>query len=312
MIPTLSNVYEKARTVLGEHNISGGEAFTDTVLAKFVDTAIRKLYAVMSTYDNTFAEATTYYPLEAHANVWFPFMSGVSNFGEPRHVRTATKTSNYTIDAVSPAATETVLTLNTGASEIQAGDRVVIYGSVGLTNGYLDDEWTVTSKPAADKIRIVGLVTAGSYIGSSAKLLKVGPWSESYTRVEDISKYSSGDCVYEWYKDSIKLPPSSEERVLQVEYSLSGEVPASGSDSIGIDGSLDFLGYYTGYLASSALGADRAAQTLLMQAVGGDMTENARGGFLGDLISQGIDTLQQRDDVWPRFRSRRGKGILYY
>lgn len=312
MVPTLSNVYDKARSVLGEHNISGGEAFTDTVLAKFVDTALRKLYAVMSTYDNTRVESTTYFALEPYANTWFPSMSGVTNFGEPRSVKLATKTSNYTINSVSLSTTQTTLTLNTGAPEIQAGDKVVIYGATGLKNGNINDEWFVTSKPAADQVRIVGLIESGTYDGSSGTLIKPGVWSNPLERVEDISDFSDNTNVYEWHRDSIRIPPSSQERVLQVEYSLSGEVPASGSDSIGIDGSLDFLGYYTAYLASSALGADQAAQVLLMQAVGTDMTEDGRGGFLGDLISQGIDSLQQRNDVWPRFRSRRGKGVLYY
>lgn len=312
MVPTLSNVYDKARAVLGEHNISGGEAFTDTVLSKFVDTALRKLYAVMSTYDNTRVESTTYFVLEAYANTWFPSMSGVTNFGEPRSVKLATKVSNYTISSVTLTATQTTLALNTAAADIQAGDKVVIYGATGLKNGNINDEWYVTSKPAADEVRIVGLIESGSYGASSGTLVKVGTWSDPLVRVEDITQFSDNTGVYEWYRDSIRIPPSPQERVLQVEYSLSGEVPASGSDSVGIDGSLDFLGYYTAYLASSALGADQAAQVLLMQAVGTDMTEDGRGGFLGDLISQGIDTLQQREDVWPRFRSRRGKGVLYY
>lgn len=315
MTPTLSNVYDKARAVLGEHNIANGEAFTDTVLERFVDTAIRKLYAVMSTYDNTMVESTTYYALPAHANVWVPSMSGVTNFGEPRSVKLAEKISNYTISSVTLTSTQTTLTLNTAATEIQAGDKVVIYGATGLLKGNINDEWIVTEKPTTSTVRIVGLIetaSLGGYDGSSGTLLKVGSWSNPLERVEDITQYSDNTNVYEWHRDSVRLTPSSQERVLQVEYSLSGEVPGAVADSIGIDGSLDFLGYYTAYLASSALGADRAASTLLMQAVGSDMTEDGRGGFLGDLISQGIDSLQQRTDVWPRFRSRRGKGVLYY
>lgn len=316
MTPTLSNVYDKARAVLGEHNIPSGEAFTDTVLFRFVDTAIRKLYAVMSIYDNTMVESTTYYALPANANVWVPSMSGVTNFGEPRSVKLASKVSNYGILSVTLSTTQTTLALNTAAPEIQAGDRVVIYGALGLLSGNINDEWIVTEKPTTSTVRIVGLIETASltsqYQGSSGTLLKVGTWSNPLERVEDITQYSDNTNVYEWYRDSVRLTPSSQERVIQVEYSLSGAVPGAAADSIGIDGSLDFLGYYTAYLASSALGADRAASTLLMQAVGSDMTEDGRGGFLGDLISQGIDSLQQRTDVWPRFRSRRGKGVLYY
>jgi len=313
MIPTLTNVYDKTRAVLGEHNISGGEAFTDTVLANYVDTALRKLYSVMSIYDNTGIERTTHFVLEANVGVWLPSMSGVSDFGEPRHVRLASKeTASYSISSVATTTSQTTLTLNTDADDILAGDTVIIYGATGLKNGNINDEWIVTSKPTAGSVRIVGLVETGTYDGSSGTLVKPGSWSQSLTRVEDIGRHTNNTSVYEWYKDSIRIPPASEERILQVEYTSSGAVPAAGGDSVGIDGSLDFLAYYTAYLASSALGADRAASTLLMQAVGADMMEDGRGGFLGDLISQGIDTLQQREDTWPRFRRRRGKDILYY
>lgn len=312
MIPTLSNVYDKARAVLGEHNIAGGEAFTDTVLSKFVDTALRKLYAVMAVYSNTAIESTTYFALEPHASVWVPSMSGVTNFGEPRAVRVSNKVSNYTVSSAVTTDTQTTLTLNTNAPEIQAGDKVVIYGALGLKNGNINDEWIVTEKPTAAQVRIVGLIETGSYTGASGTLIKPGIWSGDLLRVNDVTLHPQGTNVYEWYRDSIRLPPANEDRVLQVKYTLSGAVPANVGDSLGIDGSLDFLGYYTAYLASSALGADQSAQILLMQAVGTDMTEDARGGFLGDLISQGIDTLQQRHDEWPRFRNRMGKNVLYY
>jgi hypothetical protein len=317
MIPTVGEVYELARAALGEHDVTGGEAFGQEVLEPHFRTAYRKLIRVLSLYDNRFVRRDLHYLLPAHTAVFVPSQAGAADFGEPLSVWSKDVADTFTVTAASITANDLTLTTSTPHG-LPLGSNIVVYGVLGFRNDKVNSEWIVGAVPSPTQLTLNGCIEAGSYVSGGTVVSSSSSWGDPIRSVDDSINLgvSSGSRLdsYKWSHDQFQFPPSSQARLLKVEYTISGNPPKQESRSVHLDDSLDFLAYYTAYLAAKSLGADNAASSLLMDAVGSNMNADANGGFLGEHVKQGILALQQTSYVAPRFRPRRNRrvGILGY
>lgn len=308
MIPTVGDVYTLARAALGEHDVTGGEAFGQEVLEPHFRTAYRKLIRVLSLYDNRYVRRDLHYLLPAYTGVFVPSQAGASDFGEPISVWNRDVSASFTVTAATTTAND--LTLTTSAAHgLSQGSNIVVYGVLGFRNDKVNSEWIVGAVPSTTELTLNGCVETGAYTSGGTVVSSSGSWGDPIRSIDDSVNLSASSGshlgLYKWSHDQFQFPPSSQSRLIKIEYTMSGNPPKQESRSVHLDDSLDFLAYYTAYLAAKSLGADRAASMLLMDAVGSDSDADANGGFLGEHVKQGILALQQTSYVPPRFRPRR-------
>jgi hypothetical protein len=81
---TLGAVYDQARSILGDDQISGGEVYTNAVLAPHIANAYRTLYRVLANNGSQFVEqSVTFTPFLAGTTSLDPATAGITDMGEP-------------------------------------------------------------------------------------------------------------------------------------------------------------------------------------------------------------------------------------
>lgn len=312
MIPTLDDVFARARQAIGDYGEDSLDhsSFSDVILRPHVATALRVLWAQASIYNVAYPKEVTYYQLPQYQDRWSPELSDVTRMGSVLEVREALIEASYAVSGFDPATN--ILTL--GASHaFELGDVVCLYGIRGLRRGAVNGRHRVTAIPGAAQITLGGLVESGTYTSGGVCILPDGDFSSPWRQVdyqEDIDSY--GETEFSWERGQLRfLPSTSNERLLSIRYQISSELPTYSETQIGFEGSLEFLAFYAASLACSALGAASDADTLAVLALGKDRDPDLQGGFLGDVLGPAIQDAQQVVHQQLRFRPRRNRRYVY-
>jgi hypothetical protein len=320
MIPTVAQVYSRARGVLAEDEVTAGEVFTDAYLYPRLQTANNDLFRAYQTYGTLTAQKSLYYVLPANTAHFRPSQAGVVNFGEPIYggVFQRRVTGLFTITNVVPNPGAGLCRVTTSAPHgLATGNDVIIYGVGGVSDD-VNDEWIVTLVDATN-FDLNGCFSTGTYTSGGFASTSPDEWGLMQQTQNEISlaQASSGNAqqVYNWKNETFRLYPSTEQRQLKIGHTISGNIPENRlTFSLGVDDSLDFLAYRTAALAAYDKGADQAGQRADLMAIGPDGRADGSGGFLEALITEAVKTLGQTPIVFagyrPRFNTGRRRGRI--
>lgn len=314
MIPTVSMVYDKARQALDDTEVAGGQVFTDSKINPFYETAYREIFQRFDEWNVQFVNRYAHWNLAAHQTSLLPQQFHVTNFGEPIEVRESKARSEWDISTAVASVDDGWVTITTTAPhDIEDGHRVVILGVKGLSDD-VNDSWTVT-KVDATNFRLLGAMPVGTHTPSTGKAFPYDQeWSRSFVFVVDASKIGeirhNRAGVVAWMNDRFIFERKDETRLLRIKFSLSGNPPTGAGDSIGIDDSLDYMGYRTASLAGGPFGADELARAAERLAIGTqEMLDDGKpGGFLGNMITRNTQSLQREVFQPKRWRLKRNVG----
>lgn len=314
MIPTIQAVKDKARALLGDAEVTGGQVFTDAILQPYCETAFADLYRVLDLFNIQFVERNLYYVLPANQTAFYPRQAGHNNFGEPVAVRIREPTetvaiSNVAVDLVNPWCLVT-----TAANTFSTGDTVIIY-NVQLVSFDVNDEWTIEVVNSTT-IKLLGCRATGAYTdgGQDFASKSTHNWSDPLRFLDspaDVHKLGvDGVDAVAWERDRFIFNRSTIDRQIMIEYSLSGALGTTDTDSVGIDDSLDYMAYRAASLAAEPFGAQDLASRYERQSIGSveALSANEPGGFLGNMVRRGVQALQKESFETQRFRPRRNTG----
>lgn len=307
MIPTVQNVYSRARGILGDRR---DEVFHNSVLESYLDTAYSELFAVLDRYNVKLTEREAHYNLPAYTTQLTPATFGADNFGEPIDIRErSVATTNPITGVTTPSPTDATVTLQNNHA-FADGQAVIVTGVQGLSDD-INDEWAVVvSGLAANQVKLMGATSTGAYTSGGVLSTSNEPWSDPLVPVRggfDYRAPSSRHTGYEWKRDRFTFAPVTQDRQLRIRYSLSAAAPVKPTASLGVDDSLRFLAYRVAGLAGHEKGHEKADEFTRM-AVGIDGEADGSGGYLKELVHLGVQQLQNETFVPLRFRRRRTSG----
>lgn len=314
MIPTVAQVYGRARGVLAEDEVTAGEMFSDAYLYPRLQTAFNDLFRAYQTYGTLTGERALYYVLPANTSHFRPSQAGVVNFGEPINdgVFQRRVTALLTITNVVPDPTNALCRVTVSAPHGMAtGDDVIIYGVGGVSED-VNDEWPVTVIDPT-QFDLNGCFSTGTYTSGGRASTSPDEWEvlqHSHAEIS-LAQAASGNPqrVYTWKNDTFRFYPSTDQRQLKIQHTISGNIPENRlTFSLSVDDSLDFLAYRTAALAAYDKGADDAGQRADLLAIGPDGRADGSGGFLEALIAEAVKTLQQTPHVFSLYRPRFNTG----
>lgn len=81
-ITTVEAIYDSVRAMLADTQVTGGEVFTNTLMAPFFAIAYRRLIDEFLNWDIPTVEKIVYYTLPANTLTLTPATAGISDFGE--------------------------------------------------------------------------------------------------------------------------------------------------------------------------------------------------------------------------------------
>ncbi len=308
MIPTVGQVYDATRSVLGDERIN---VFTNTLLEPKWTAAYAELFRAMQGAQNPAIRQEVYYIVPANTGYLAPVTAGIDSLGEIESIEERGGVTAWTITAVTPATS--TCTLTTAATTLATGNQVTV-ATVGGISYDVNGLWTVTVNSTISTTlngcAATGTYTSGGVLAySTEQFLEMTP-QQRVTFIDPSPQ--SAFLYYAWERDIIRFQPLSAARQLRITYTMSGNAPTTTTASIGIDDSLDFLMYRVAGLAAESKGMLTRAQLYNARACGPRWdSEGVAGGLLGQLLTPGIRNMQRlpppqrRSAPFGRSRSRR-------
>ncbi len=290
MKTTVQAVYDQARSLLGDDQITGGEVFTNTALQPHFQKAYRSLYRIMASLGNPYIERDAFYTLAANTTYLDPATAGITDLAEPLFVEWR---SGFFVASITNAVVGSgFVTITAPAHGCVSGDQVVIGGIGGLVG--TDGIWGITVSDA-NTFTLNGCIATGAYTSGGTATRGGGQFQRmnAVDRFDDLASGNVGKYEYTWLQDVFGFRPSTVSLELRISYLASGNPPTGTSTTIGIDDSLDFLSTYSAGLAIASKGGQDRANELLIEALGPRKTEQNPDGMLLALLQAGIKRLQR-------------------
>lgn len=314
--PTVQNVKDGARGLLGDDEVAGGQVFTDAVLGPFFASAYRRLYRVLKEHSLPLTELITHFRLQPHARI-VPLSLIHSSFGEIITLRSASIASSAAITAAVYDSSNVWVTVTATAHGFSDGDRVVVLGVAGLSSD-VNDEWGIDVVDT-DTFRLAGANPSGTYT-TGGTAYRINGWSDPWVEAADPADLdltpppTSADQplrargqLFSLQNKRLYFSPSTDARLLRLEHNVSGVPPTTDTDPTGVDDSLDYLQYMTAALAASPRMPSVARECRLEAE--GPSPDVEFGGILGTMLNNGIKAMQSRPITTQRFRPRRNTGL---
>ncbi len=293
MRPTVQQVYDAARSVLGDTQTAGGEVYTNTILQPKYQYAYSELFRAMQSAQNPRVTQETYYDVPIYTSYLDPSTANIENLGEVITLEERGGVSAWAISNAVPGSG--ICTVTSAATTLATGNQAIVYGVVGVSDD-INGAWTVTVN-STTSTQLNGCVATGTYT-SGGVLSTSNEMFQVVTPVQHIEwtdqSVQSAFLVYSWEGDVFRFPPCSGVRQLRITYALSGDAPTTTSARVQIDDSLGFLMYRIAGLAASSKGMVQRAQEYNMKAVGPRWdSDNSEGGLLLQLLITGIRNKQR-------------------
>ncbi len=295
MIPNVQNVFDAARSTLGDDQIPGGEVFTNSLLAPHLAVSYAELFRALVNVQSALIQREAYWNVPINTGVVVPATMGIANMEIPLLVEERGSVTAWAVSNAVPGAG--LVTITTAPNTLAAGDQPVIYGIQGLTDD-INDVWACTpSSPTvftANGATATGTYTSGGVVSISAEQFQEVFARDRLTVQAQAPGQSFG--IYAWEFGKFRFPPCSVVRQIRVTYKLSGNAPTATTASVGIDDSLTFLNYRTAGLAARSKGMRDRAAAMTLTAVGPNWESGGfAGGILGQMLDAQVRELQNLD-----------------
>lgn len=313
MIPTVQNICDGARSVLGDTQIAVGEVFTNAILLPHYQTAYSELYTALMAAYNPLVICRAFWNVPANTGYINPATMFVENLGAILAIWERGNTTSYAITNTVPGSGICTLT-NAATSGLSTGNQAVVYGVGGLTDD-VNDEWTVTVN-STTSTRLNGCAATGTY--TSGGVLSTS--TEMFTELTPVKEFTWDDQTptsifqkYVFERGVIRVPPCSSIRQIKLYYQISGNAPLTSTASVGIDNSLEFFKYRVAGQAGTSKGMIERCKQYNFRAVGPRWdTEQTPGGTLAALLMEGVRNLQRQPPALrrpPAWRDHRRRAI---
>ncbi len=293
-IPTLQEVYNAARSVLGDDQVTGGQVYTNTILQPKYQFAYSELFRAMQSAQNPRVTQENYYNVQPNTSYLDPATASIENIGEIVTVEERGGVTSWAISNVVPGSG--ICTITSAATSLATGNQAIVYGVEGVSDD-VNGAWTVTVN-SATSTQLNGCTATGTYTAATGTLSTSNELFHNVSPVQHIEftdqSPQSEFLVYSWEGDVFRFPPCSDVRQLRITYTLSGDAPLTTSARVRIDDCLGFLMYRIAGLAASSKGMTTRAQQYNAMAVGPRWdVDNTEGGLLQQLLISGIRNLQR-------------------
>ncbi len=298
MIPIVSDVYRFSRHLLGDEK---NGTFHNWVLEDDYAAAYRDLFRTLDVYGNSRTERRAHYNLPANMAFLDPATFGIDNFGGPISIASRSVDQTFTVTGAvaNPTADPPHVLITLSAPHgLTDGADAIVYGIGGISED-VNDEWTISlDGTTSSQIKLLGSTATGSYtsggVVSTSNAQFGQPWSHRDSPFNMNTQAATNVRLFNWEAGRFRFPKVPEIRQLRIRYALSGEPPLKPSASIGIDDSLNFLGYWTAAMAAPPKGMERRARQLSNIAVGPKGVADGSGGILAQMVTLGLHTQQQK------------------
>ena len=309
-IPTVQNVYDAARGLLGDDAISGGQLFTNTVLQPHYTMAFRELWRVMASVGTPRVLREAYWLLPAHTSYLDPATAGITDMGDPEFVQEREAGTSVAITGITAGTSPTV---TAAGHPFATGDYAVISGAItGLAGANGQFAVTVSSSSA---FVLNGAVTAGTWTAGGTAYKTSASWNDvlPQTQISEPTVESGMIYRYAWIGDVFQFMPCSSDRQLKITYWSSGAAPTSPTSySIGIDDSQDYLATRTAGLAAESRGAKDRGMALNVAAIGSQLKADGNDGMLGQFLGQQVRNMQKQRWIRPAYGRHPNKDYMVF
>lgn len=314
--PTIQQIADQARALLGDDQIPGGEIFSNNVLMPHIAQATRELFRVLRGAQDPFVLQDAYYTLPPFTSVLDPITAGLVGFAEPEFIasRQAGPKQHITDVVVGTGLDgEPNATLQVVAHGFSSGQTVITYGIVGFDDfNSPNGLWSITVANA-NAFSLNGCTAAGAYVsggyviggGGRGEFTPMVPVSRIEAIADGAANSGSTQSVYAWEGNVLRFMATSDARELRITYRLSATTSTNPSSIIPIDDSQDFLATRAAGIAAATRGAPARANELNLEALGSGKIADGSGGILGELVRIDIRNLQRVVYRRPPFRARR-------
>lgn len=289
-LPTLQDIFDKARADLGDVNVSGGQVFKNTVLLLHAQSAVRILASNLRNIEAARVISEVYTILPKNTTVLSPATANAANLNQPIQLRDRGNPTTFSITGAVQSGSS--LNVTCPGHTFQTGQMVALNGIGGLRGA--EGLFGITA--SSGSFTANGVVTYGTYTsGGTASYSPdlFGPPIPCFDQVVDPNIPSGVIAHYAWRDGRFWFPICSADRQLKITYLSDADVPSATSDVVSIDDSLDFLGSYTAAKAGRAKGYSELASNLMREAVGSRFDEGIVGGRLEVLNRAAV--LQSQD-----------------
>lgn len=315
MKPTLQQIMDQSRSLLGDDDLAGGAIFTNQVLQPHVSQATRELFRVLRGTEDPFVLTDAYYLLPTNTSTLDPATAGLLNFNIPEWVEMqigpsiGIAISNVVVGTSggNPVATVTTATphgLTNGAS-------CVVWGILGFDPFNSPNSlWTITST-GASTLTLNGCTATGTYVSGGFLAGITGNFTqmEPLDRIENVPAVSGNSPItaYAWEGGVFRFYPAPQPILLRIVFRTSNIVTTSSSGVIPIDDCQDYIATRAAGFAGASRGADQTARSLHEQAVGPTGQADGNGGLLRQLVQVDVRNMQRRQMRMRPFRERRNR-----
>lgn len=290
--PTVSEVLQLSRSLLGDTDNYAGDVYTDAELLPHLKSGRRRLFRVMGAISNPFVTAEAFYDLPDDTRVLDPATAGMNNVGEIISVESRGVTSSVSVSSVSISSG--VATVTTSAAHgYSAGYTVVLFNLGGIDG--INTMWTLSAAPSTTEAELGGSNLSGTYTSGGTMSYSTEQFTDldRKMRLDKVTTSQSNTeplAEWAWMGDKLYFHPSTEARQLRIIYTKTGD-SLELTDTIAVDDSLDFLAYYAAGSCAHGKG-DAKGRALLVDAIGPGLGQDENfGGLLRELLAQGVKAM---------------------
>jgi hypothetical protein len=264
--------------LLGDTQVSGGSIYTNDFQVFPLQQSYQELFSRLSVAGADRVQREGYYALPAQTGIFNPVSAGLTNFREPLEIWERGTVSTFAVTNAqpsTPAAGQLTLTLGSGlpTNAQVTGTTVEVYGVGGISDD-VNDSWQITySSPTS--IILNGCTATGTFTSGGTVVFSSEQWSgpldaqqstDNFPGTNNITGTSTpGQTILGLYCVQgtkagviVKFPAATAVREIKLEYLLSSNLvtttPSTGTDSMGIDDSLNFLSCRTAQYCGIAKG----------------------------------------------------------
>jgi len=309
--PTAEECCDRARAILGDHDVAGGDIYTNDKLLPHIQQAAEDLWLSLTNIQAPAILRIRYFILRANT-VSLDIAGAVSSMAtlmpdlaEPVALYDRAELTEYTITAAAAVATGVQVT--TSAAHGRAtGDRLTLGGMVNSDGKAMggDGYYGIT---VVDSTQFVAL---GAYMRIAGTYSSGGVALYSANRFRPMKKVGRLDPgrigaaaleTWAWNEDRLTFPGSDVARQIRCVYRAGVTAPAEMTDIIAVNNSKGFIGTLAAAYATRVR-MPGISSALRQEALGRTLQRDGSGGMLRDLIlpvnnSSQLDSDKQRQPI---------------
>lgn len=315
--PTMGNVADEARSITADIRVPGGQLYSNEVLTRPIQSAVRKAYALLRGIGGFQTTRVGFCQLPAQQSVLMKQSTGLLDMITPLSIQRRSGVSFYSVTAAAKSGKNLEITLNTAHGKPTSTYLFATLTDIpgfpladGVYNSYVSGTTTLT---------ILGCDVTGTFAADATKQNQVCLGTESFSEMvfstefggltSDRSSTGMIDNRPGWSYDGavFQFRPYDQDLQLRIRYYSSGNIPETLDDTIEIPASIDFLAHYALMIATTTR---MPSVSMLMKArcFGNGSETRAEDGLARDLFREVYKTQQNKK---YEDKTRPGYGTAY-